>query len=94
MSQVVEEGLSLAASSFFLSRYSINLHSSASVLCACLSNVESIINRISLREGDGSGRTSGITSVLWKTIGVVSWRIVPCHVTSQRERKSSLRSVM
>jgi hypothetical protein len=46
-----------------------------------------------LREGDGSDRTSGSTSGLWKKIGVVSLRTVPCHVTSQRERKSSSRLV-
>jgi hypothetical protein len=42
-----------------------------------------------LREGDGLGRTSGIPSGFVKTISVVSLRTVPCHVTSQRERKSS-----
>jgi hypothetical protein len=46
---------------------------------------------MSLREGDGLGRTSGITSGLVKTISVVSLRTVPCRVTSQRERKSSSR---
>jgi hypothetical protein len=46
---------------------------------------------MSLREGDGLGRASGITSGLVKTIEVVSLRTIPCRVTSQRERKSSSR---
>jgi hypothetical protein len=40
-----------------------------------------------VREGDGLGRTSGLV----KTIGVVSLRTVPCHITSQCERKNSSR---
>jgi hypothetical protein len=87
----VEEGLALVASSFFPTCSSINLRSSSSVLFTCLSNAELIMFSTSLREGDGLGRTSGITSGLVKTIGVVSLRTVPCRVTSQYERKSSSR---
>jgi hypothetical protein len=76
---------------FFPSRSSINLRSNSSVLLACLSNVEFIIDWISLREGDGSGRNSGVTSGLRNMIDVVSQRTVPYRVTSQRERKSSSR---
>jgi hypothetical protein len=46
-----------------------------------------------LREDDGLGHTSGITSGLLKTIGVVSSRTFPCHVTSQCERKCYSRLV-
>jgi hypothetical protein len=89
--QVEEEGLPLVASNFFSSYSSINLRSSSSILFACLFNAELIIAWISLREGDGSSHTSGITSGLLKTISVVSLRTVPCRVTSQHERKSSSR---
>ncbi len=41
--EVEAEGLTLVASSFFPSRSSINLHSSSSVLFACLSNAELIL---------------------------------------------------
>jgi hypothetical protein len=85
--QVEEEGLALVALSFFLSRSSINLCSSSSVLFACLSNTELIMLWTSLREKDGLGSTSGLV----KTIGIVSLRTIPCRVTSQCERKSSSR---
>jgi hypothetical protein len=76
---------------FFPSRSFINLHNSSSIFFAYLSNTKSIINWISLWEGDGSGRTTGITSDLLKMIGVVSLRTVLCSVTSQHERKNSSR---
>jgi hypothetical protein len=76
---------------FFSSRSSINLCNDLSVLFACLSNAELSIDWISLREGDGLGRTSGVTSALRMMIEVVSLRTVPYHITSQRERKSSSR---
>jgi hypothetical protein len=61
-------------------------------LCLPLhSNAELIMDSISLREGDGPGRTSSIISGLWKKIDVVSLRTIPCRVTSQHERKSSLK---
>jgi hypothetical protein len=72
---------------FFPSRSSINLHSSSSILFVCPSNAELIMFWTSLREGDGLGHTSG----LMKMIGVVFLRTVPCHITSQHERKSSSR---
>jgi hypothetical protein len=79
----------LETSSFFPFRSSINLQNSSSILFACLPKAELIITWTSLREGDGLGHTSSITSGLLKMIGVVSLRTVPCRVTSQRERKSS-----
>jgi hypothetical protein len=87
-----EEELTLVVLSFFLSCYSINLCSSSSVLFAHLSNIELIMDSISLQEGDGPGQTSGVTSGLLKMIGVVSWRTVPYHVISQHDRKSSLKA--
>jgi hypothetical protein len=83
--------LSIRIIMFFPSRSSINLRSSSLVLFTCLSNAELIIFWTSLREGDGLGHTSGITSGLVKTIVILSLRTVPCHVTSQRERKNSSR---
>jgi hypothetical protein len=88
---VEEEWFVLVASNFFPSRSSINLRSNSLVLFACLSNAEVIMFWTSLREGDGLGHTSCITLGLVKMIGVVSFRTVPCHVTTQRERKSSSR---
>jgi hypothetical protein len=92
---VEEEGLDLVASSFFLSLSSISLRNSSSVLFACLFNVELIMFGTSLREGDGLGRTSGVTSGLVKTIGIVSFENnpLPCHLTMREKELVKISAV-
>jgi hypothetical protein len=86
--QEEEEGLTLESVSFFPSRSSISLHISSTLLFACLSNVELIMDWTSSRERDGLGHTSGVTSALWMMIGVASLRTAPIALPCNANRRA------
>jgi hypothetical protein len=80
--QEQEEGLTLELASFFPSHSSINLRINSSLLFACLSNAELIMDCTSSRESDGLGRTLSITSALRMMVSVASSMMAPYRVTS------------
>jgi hypothetical protein len=65
---------------FFLADSSINLCINSSLLFVFPSNVQLSIDLTSLRESDGSNRTSGVTSALRMMIGTTSLKMIPCRV--------------